>query len=297
MKKLLLFLFISICIATLFSCRKEYSHEIGNITSGEASLWDSIGNCYPITVHGTYYNGVTPGPDTAYVEVQVNVTQTGSYKIETDQQNGFSFADSGTFTTTGLNTIKLKPLGVPIIPTTSTFAISFDSTTCAFVVVTQDSASTPTPAVDNAWQFTTSDGTFTGIFDSASIEDDKDVWRSGGKMLVLEGSTTNAPDSVIALYVFLPTGAIVPGSYTTLAIPPANAALFAFIDFTVDDDNGTPIYTALPISTTGSNVTVNIISYDNATNIVTGKFTGEADNKAGASTGVTNGSFTATVTP
>lgn len=301
----LLYCFVVItCFLTLFSCRKEYSLEQGNIVPAEGSLWDSSGACLPSTVHGTFYGGITPGSDTAYVEIQVNVSQTGSYNIETDLQDGFSFADSGFFSNTGINTVRLKPIGIPIIPTTSTFTVGFDSTACSFTVVIQDSTGTglggggdtTNPQNNNAWQFTTSAGTFSGVFDTAVITLDTTIWQSGGQMLVLQGLKTNTTDSLIAFYVYLPTGAIVPGSYATQSLPPSNASLFAFIDFSADPVNGTPIYASFPGDAT-ANVIVNIVSFDNATQIVKGTFAGKTEDENGNKVDVSNGSFTATVTP
>jgi hypothetical protein len=139
MKKFLFYTFLVCCISVLFSCQKEVSQEINSALTAAGSLWDTTGACLPDSVHGTFYGGYTPHSDTAYVEVQVNVTQTGSYSISSDQQDGFVFADSGFFSSTGLNTIRLKPIGTPIIPTTSTFSISFDSSFCSFVVNIEDS--------------------------------------------------------------------------------------------------------------------------------------------------------------
>jgi len=45
------------------------------------------------------------------VDISVNVTQAGTYKISADMQNGVLFSDSGAFTNTGINTIHLKPTG------------------------------------------------------------------------------------------------------------------------------------------------------------------------------------------
>jgi hypothetical protein len=142
MNRLLSCFFVACCATVLFSCQKELSEEVNSALTAAGSLWDSTSTCLPDSVHGTFYGGITPGSDTAYVEVQVNVTQTGSYSITSDLQDGFEFADSGFFSSTGLNTIHLKPLGTPIIPTTSTFSISFDSSFCSFTVVIQDSTGT-----------------------------------------------------------------------------------------------------------------------------------------------------------
>lgn len=83
-------IFSFILFAIALGCQKELSFE-SDIAKG--TLKDSIGICFPQTLHGTFYNGITPGgADTAYIEVKVNVTKTGSYSILTDMQNGFGFA-------------------------------------------------------------------------------------------------------------------------------------------------------------------------------------------------------------
>src|SRR5207244_1654724 len=92
--------------------------------------------------HGTFYNGVTPGSDTAFVEIQVNVDSIGSYRIYTDLQDGFMFADSGFFSTSGINTIRLKPIGTPILNITTNFTVRFDTTACNFTVNVHDSTGT-----------------------------------------------------------------------------------------------------------------------------------------------------------
>src|SRR6476620_992204 len=116
MKNILCGIIVTSCFFLFLSCQKEYSYE-QKATIGEAkgSLKDSLGNCLPNSVHGTFYNGVNPGSDTAFVEIQVNVDSAGNYRIYTDLQNGFMFADSGFFNTTGIATVRLKPIGTPIL--------------------------------------------------------------------------------------------------------------------------------------------------------------------------------------
>src|SRR6478736_5939953 len=177
MNRIIPYLLSACFVFVLFSCQKEYSFENESNLPAAGSLWDSTGVCLPDSVHGTFYGGVMPGADTAYVEIQVNVTQTGAYNIVSDQQDGFYFSDSGFFTNTGINTIRLKPVGTPIIPTTSIFTITFDSSFCSFGVVINDSTgtglggggSTGDDDLNGSWQFTTGDGTFTGTFDTAAI--------------------------------------------------------------------------------------------------------------------------------
>src|ERR1700745_611013 len=128
MRQIILLLVAAFVItAFLNSCSKEYSFEQA-VSVGNAvfSLKDSLGNCLPDSVHGTFYNGVTPGPDTAYVEIQVNVDSPGNYRIYTDLQNGFMFADSGFFNVTGVATVRLKPIGTPILNIPTNFTVTFD---------------------------------------------------------------------------------------------------------------------------------------------------------------------------
>ncbi|MDO6432857.1 hypothetical protein Q4E93_19775 [Flavitalea sp. BT771] len=117
----------------------------------KGSLVGEGGGCYPYTVHGTYYNGI-PAPDTNYVEIHVDVTSPGSYKITTQQENGVSFSASGTFTDTGLNVVHLKSTGTFLADTIIDFHTSFDSTSCIFRVSIEDSAELS--IADNTWEFT-----------------------------------------------------------------------------------------------------------------------------------------------
>src|SRR4051812_6084869 len=117
MKQNVLFFLFAIGFGVIFnSCQKEFSLE-NPVSKADAkgSLTDSLGNCLYDSVHGTFYDGVAPGGDTAYVEVKVQVDSVGNYRIYTDFQNGFMFADSGFFNATGINTIKLKPIGTPLL--------------------------------------------------------------------------------------------------------------------------------------------------------------------------------------
>ncbi len=306
MTRFISYLFFVCCTAILFSCQKELSVETYSSLTGAGSLWDSSGNCMPDSVHGTFYDGITPGSDTAYVEVQVNVTATGSYTISSDLQNGFQFFDSGFFSNTGINTIRLKPIGTPILPVSATFNISYDSSYCSFTINVhdstgtglggkqQDSTGTGDPDAVGAWQFTTADGTFSGSIDTASIGIDSSIWKSGGKMLYIQGFTSTK-DTTFHIITYLPSGSIATGSYTTQAVPPNAAGIFAY----TLSSSGEVIYDALPDNNaTASNVTINITSYDNTTNIIKGTFSGTADDSGGnATVNITNGSFTAKLTP
>ncbi len=297
MKKIFGLVLLTICSAIVFfSCQKDFSVETESMQSASGSLWDSTGNCLPDTVVGTFYNGVTPGSDTAYVEIQVNVTQTGSYNITTEFENGFEFADSGFFSNTGLNTIRLKPIGTPILNTGTTFNVSFDSSFCSFTVNVQDSTGTglggqqdttgtggggDPDSTSSAWQFSQGSFTFAGIIDSAI----KDNSTGVATYLTLNGSTPTG-DTTMSIKLVMPTSDIQPGTYTIL-----NNSIFFSV---VDASTLTILYTADGF-TAGTDFTLVITSYDSATKQVKGTFSGQAKNQSGGIVPITSGSFTATV--
>ena len=304
MNKLFSYLVIICCISFLFSCNKEFSVETGALTQAQGSLWDSTGNCLPETVHGTFYNGVTAGSDTAYVAVEVNVTQTGSYNITSDMQNGFQFFDSGFFSQTGINTIHLKPLGAAILPTPTTFTIGFDSTTCSFTVNVQDSTGTniggdstggdPDSTLGSGdWQFSTDiGGSFQGTFAYVASAPDTIF---GGTFMAMSGFTASG-DTVLTIGILFPGNTIEPGTYHTTIVGNETHSTAAFgFAFTATGD---AIYDAAQDQTAPSDLTVTVLSYDALTKTVTGTFSGPAANETTAddtdTIGIVNGNFTAT---
>lgn len=277
MKRNFVYLFAVTCLLVFFSCQKEYSFEKGNTIPAEGSLWDSSGDCLPSTVHGTYYNGVTPGGDTAYVELQVNVTKTGGYNIKTDTANGFSFSDSGYFSSTGLNTIQLKPSGHPILVGTSTFNVSFDSTVCSFTINVQDSTGTGLGGTDTTvtgnfgdWQFTTdSGGSYKGNF--AYVWFSPDSVLQGFYDLGMTGFTN---DTSLVLVALLPSNQITPGTYYSHPTTATNHGdcYMGFADTTA----GETIYSAIYSYPSNINFAITISSYDANTKTVKGTLSGTA---------------------
>ncbi len=296
MKNFFSFLFIVCCSIILFSsCEKDFSIENGESQIAAGSLWDSIGDCLPDTVIGTFYDGITPGSDTAYVNVQVNVTETGTYKIATDFQNGFEFSDSGFFTTKGLNTIRLKPIGTPTLLKPTTFNISFDSSFCSFTVDVQDSTGTglsggqdttgqggdPDGSLGN-WQFTQGSFIFNGIVDSASKDNSTGLAVT---YISINGSTSKG-DTTLSLKFIIPASDIQPGTYTLVS----NG-----IFFTVVDANTLTILDEADGLTPGTDFTVVVTSYESTSKTITGTFSGKVQDSSGNIVTVSNGSFTAIV--
>lgn len=267
------------------------SVELGSTLKATGSLWDTSGNCLPDSVHGTFYNGITAGSDTAYVDVQVNVTATGSYKIESSLQDGFLFSDSGFFTNTGLNTVRLKPLGTPIITGDFDFNISFDSSFCTFSVTVNDSTGTGLGGVKDTtgtggdttqiqtgtWKYSANGATYSGLIDSASRD------NSSGLITFIhaEGRGTTG-DSTFSLDFSIMGTSIVPGTYTMIQ----NTIAFSSGDFLNDFS-----YAANPF-VTGTDLTIIVTSYNATTKEMIGTFSGKAQNVLTSTYyPITNGSF------
>lgn len=125
--------FISCLVLSLFimlGCQKEVSLEAGNQES-EGSLQSAgSGDCLPKTINGIYEAGKLLVPVTNTIVVGVEVAQTGNYVISTDTINGYFFRATGSFTTTGSNTVTLRGTGTPFSSGVNNFVLNYDSTTC-----------------------------------------------------------------------------------------------------------------------------------------------------------------------
>lgn len=127
-------LIIALLTAGIFfsSCQKEYSAENGN--SVGSLLSDSIGDCMPILVNGSYITD-TALKASNYVEVQVNISQPGAYLIKSDTINGYSFTGSGAVSVAGISTVRLLGSGKPIGPSAADiFQVRYQSSACDFSV-------------------------------------------------------------------------------------------------------------------------------------------------------------------
>jgi hypothetical protein len=135
-------------IFTLFfinSCKKEKSLEGFGVPAKGSLQSDSNGDCLPKTVSGVYEagKGLT---NAEFMKVDVDVTAVGTYTITTDTINGYFFKGSGFFTTTGINTVQLSAVGIPVAAGINNFTVTFDGTTC-FIAVTVLPAGAGGPAV------------------------------------------------------------------------------------------------------------------------------------------------------
>ncbi|CAN5769643.1 hypothetical protein BH11BAC3_BH11BAC3_04870 [soil metagenome] len=132
-----------------YSCEKEYSLE-GNIIGGTAvfTFNGPLGACTSAAIAGIYKDGAALDV-TNTVTVSVDVATIGSYSISTAVQGGISFTSTGTFITTGVQTVTLAGAGTP---TAGSYVFSpGGSSGCTFTItVTPPTATTSVFTFDGA---------------------------------------------------------------------------------------------------------------------------------------------------
>ncbi len=112
-------------------------------SSSTGSLQGAPGACLGSSVQGTYTASTALVSGNA-ISVTINVLTTGAYNISTDTVNGYSFSASGTFGSTGTQTIVLNNNGgTPSSSGTDNFTITYDGATtgtCSVDVTVVDAA-------------------------------------------------------------------------------------------------------------------------------------------------------------
>lgn len=104
----------------------------GNTSSAIFTFPTAPNACNAVTVNGAYNAGAALTSTNTVAGIQVNVTTPGTYYLSTVPNNGISFSGSGSFTTTGLQTITLAGSGTPI--TSGTFNYSPGNNGCSFAI-------------------------------------------------------------------------------------------------------------------------------------------------------------------
>ena len=107
------------------------SSGVGSVSSGV--LGDSSGSCKPVILGGSYSPGTALSTSNT-VQLEVTVAVPGSYTISSNTANGISFAKSGTFTATGLQTVILTGNGTPITSGTQNFIVTYGNSQCTFAI-------------------------------------------------------------------------------------------------------------------------------------------------------------------
>jgi hypothetical protein len=260
--------------------------------AAQYTLVSTSGNCSNFQVHGTYFAGKPLSPDTNTVTVQVNVTAIGSYIVNTNTVNGYSFSASGNFTNLGVQTITLKSLGTPVTTGTNSFLVTAGSSTCSFAVTVLAQPATTL----NKWSFTdaTLQRNYSGDFDFGIFADD---FFGFGKALGMTGGIATS-DTAFDLYIQFPATATqpIPGTYVT--DPDIQSSNTSYVDLYNGSTLDEYYYVKMTLAGPPPDVKMTIIiaSYDPATKIVKGTFSGKAWNRAGQIINITNGKFEAEVT-
>ena len=128
MKNLLPFLLLTVIFFT--ACQKELNFDAipGN---GQAvgTLKSTTGICLPNTVNGSFTKDSVLKA-TNFIQVNADITATGTYSIKSDTIAGFYFSGSGTISSTGNNVINLAGSGTPTSTGIKTFTITFGTSIC-----------------------------------------------------------------------------------------------------------------------------------------------------------------------
>ncbi len=129
-----MFKYLAVIMAAMVffaGCQKELDFDNGGTSVG--TLKSTGGNCLPSTVYGTYRKDSVLNI-THYIDVQVNVTQPGTYVIATDTVSGFSFRGAGTLGNPGLNTVRLYGSGKPTAGGNMVFTVKYGTSICTVTV-------------------------------------------------------------------------------------------------------------------------------------------------------------------
>ena len=132
--KLFRFLLITVtAVVMVTACQKELSFDVDGTARGTLKS-DASGDCLPSTVNGIFKVDSVLN-NTNFIDVQVDITNPGTYTVSSDTINGYSFRGTGTFGLTGINTVRLYASGKPVLAGNNSFTISFDNSTCMVDVI------------------------------------------------------------------------------------------------------------------------------------------------------------------
>ncbi len=226
MQKLHRLIIVFLLMLGFLSCQDKYL--MGYVPAAKGSLKsESTGDCLPKTIAGTYSVGKELN-DTNYIEVTVNVKSTGTYSIKTNTVNGYSFSTSGTFTTIGINTVKLFSKGKPANPQTDDLTVSFDTSVCHIKITVLPAAGLPALFSLAGAPFACSNAVVTGVFAKGAATD------TFGKVSIVVnvisiGSYSVSTNTVNG-YKFSATGNFTVTGVQIIILTPSGAPLNAGVD-------------------------------------------------------------------
>ena len=97
------------------------------------TLGGAGGSCTTPIINGTYAVA-TALNGTNTVVLNISVTTVGTYNISTATTNGMNFNGSGSFVTTGAQTVTLNGSGIPLTGGNTTIPVSIGTANCSFVI-------------------------------------------------------------------------------------------------------------------------------------------------------------------
>lgn len=147
--------YLVICLAILcWGCSAEmvrdgsFNLNPNEYQNASGTLKGSDNQCLQTAITGTF---ATKDAQTgaAYIIANVNVLVPGKYAISTDKQNGVTFAASGQFTATGIQQIKLLPIGVFEQAIITNYTLTFGNTSCPLAINVVEGTGTGNPGTGN----------------------------------------------------------------------------------------------------------------------------------------------------
>jgi hypothetical protein len=131
------------------SCKKEYSYEGGPQSTAVYTFLGAGAACTSAVINGNYFTGVQLNAGNT-IQLQVSVTNAGTYNVSTNSINGIVFSGSGNFTDTGAQVITLTGSGTPVTEGDFTFNTP-GSSSCSFLVtVTKKPVTNASYTIDGA---------------------------------------------------------------------------------------------------------------------------------------------------
>lgn len=223
----------------------------------------STGNCSPMTVHGTYYEG-KPLDATNTVDVQVNVTTIGTYNLATTTINGMTFSASGTFTNTGVQTVTLQGTGTPINLGTVVFAPFTGTSGCKMSITTV----APPPVFSCSVDGVSKSFTFNLLTSRSAV-------APPGELVIAKGYVTGSTTEYFSVAITNNLGPVVAGNYDKTSAP----------DVRLQENYTNDYYSSTP-----DDILVVKITSITATRLI-GTFSGTVRSQAGTTKSITNGIF------
>jgi len=173
-----------------FSGRTQPIIIVPTVSAG--TLGTTADSCTGATIAGTYKKSVTLTTANT-VTVSVNVSTIGTYSIRTDTIKGIYFNKTGSFTSTGVQSLTLQGVGTPTDSAAAArFTVKYGASACKFTVkIDTGAAVVVVPTTGDYFPLTTNTNWSYDVFDSASNTTDTMYQVVTGTTKSVVGNTFN----------------------------------------------------------------------------------------------------------